>query len=152
MIIISPTPSVLPSLARHLIVGISLGLIVALIHAFLTGFFEWQVSVRLVNLGFLIGLLRWLLACANLAGTTPEPAAPARSKPVHQPTPFGSRLSHFLHCPEEDLQAKQSRFISRMRFWSRVPLDARHGPKPAGLIREILERIRDRVRAGKRET
>ena len=148
MIIVSPTPSVLPLLVRHLIVGISLGLVVALVYAATTGFFEWQVSVRLVNLGFLIGVLRWLLACASLTGSRDEPTVTAHYRPVHRPKPFTNRLSRFLHCPEEELQEEEHRvtFISRMRFWSRVPLDSPHRPKPAWLIREILERIRERVR------
>ena len=148
MIIVSPTPSVLPALVRHLIVGISLGLIVALVYAASTGFFEWQVSVRLVNLGFLIGVLRWLLACANLTGSKNEPTVTAQFRPVHRPKPFTNRLSHFLHCPEEELQEHRVTFISRMRFWSRGRPDSPHRPKPAWLIRQILERIRERVRDG----
>ena len=146
MIIASPTPSVLPSLVRYLITGISLGLVVAFVYVAATGLFDWQITIRLVNLGMLIGILRWLLACAKLPASGRDEGTTISTKPIHRPRPFVSRLSHFLHCNEDDLRHRRSRFTSRMRFWSRAPLDARHGPKPAWLIRQLLERIRDTVR------
>ena len=152
MIIVSPTPSVLPSLVRHLISGVCMGLAAALVYLLWTGSFEWEVTVRLVNLGMLLGILRWLLACANLPGSSSadEAIKAPGERPVHRPTPFVSRLSSFLHCPEEDLHQQRKNFTSRMRFWTRVSLDTRCGPKPSWLIRQLLARIRDNVRGNPR--
>ena len=60
-------------------------------------------------------------------------------------TPFENRLARFLQCNEADLGEPQSKWRSKMIFWSAVPFGPRHEPKPAWFIRLVLERIRKLV-------
>ena len=76
---------------------------------------------------------------------------PLRHPPAHQPAPFDRRLARFVrHAPPLiDQSVSDDDALdppSRMPFWSIVDPRTWHGPKPAALIRRLLERIRDAVR------
>ena len=57
------------------------------------------------------------------------------------PRPFEKRLAQFLHCDLKELDTPRDERRSKMIFWSVVPLGPGRGPKPAWLIRQILQRI-----------
>jgi hypothetical protein len=62
------------------------------------------------------------------------------------PEDFHHRLAHYVHCDEAQLNEPGPPYESRMPFWSLVDFRSWHGPKPAWLIRQVLERIRACVR------
>ncbi len=68
------------------------------------------------------------------------------ASPEHQPKDFSQRLAGYLHCDQEQLVEPRPYPESKMSFWSRVGRLRWMGPKPAYLIRRLLERIREQVR------
>lgn len=71
-----------------------------------------------------------------------EPRPP---RPEHRPKEFAERLAGYLHCEQEELAAPRPYAPSKMSFWSRVGQLRWFGPKPAWLMRRLLERIREQV-------
>ena len=56
-------------------------------------------------------------------------------EPPTPPTPFKTRLGHFLHCDENDLGKCRGDPKSKMKFWTAIAFGRRHEPKPVWLIR-----------------
>jgi hypothetical protein len=71
--------------------------------------------------------------------------APPAPGPEHHPKDFTERLAGYLHCEEEELAGPRPYPASSMSFWSRVGQLRWMGPKPAFIIRRLLERIREQV-------
>jgi hypothetical protein len=107
--------------------------------------------VGCIVLGAAAGAFVWIarvgLADANAARTSRrgDPMDPVKS-PVAPPPAFEQRLAAFLHCTTEELHAPRPRPQSTMPFWSIVDFASYVGPKPAWIIRRILERIRATLR------
>lgn len=66
-------------------------------------------------------------------------------RPEHHPKEFTERLAGYLHRDPKELAEPRPYAESNMSFWSRVGQLRWFGPKPAYLIRRLLERIRAQV-------
>jgi hypothetical protein len=73
---------------------------------------------------------------------------PPAPRTERRPKEFTERLAGYLHCPTEELAGPRPVAPSKMSFWSRVGQLRWFGPKPAYLVRRLLERIREQVRGG----
>ena len=133
----------------HLICGGLVGLVVGIASSAITERQDLLYAlIGSVNVSVLIGFLVWLIRAANetssLAASRRTQArrrASAGRNVEDSPTPFVTRLSKFTGCDETEVCQEGQAPRSNMQFWSIVDPPTWHGPKPASLIRHILERI-----------
>jgi hypothetical protein len=101
------------------------------------------------GLGIVAALVTWLIvvnrhSIANAKRNRDKggPFGTFRPHGEQPPANFQYRLAHYLHCDEACLNQPHPPYESKMTFWSLVDFHRWFGPKPAWLMRRMLERIR----------
>ncbi|MEM1069412.1 MAG: hypothetical protein AAGI63_10990 [Planctomycetota bacterium] len=94
-------------------------------------------------LGIFSGLL--LLSFIGSKPRRRRPRSTPRPRPVPRSQPFTTRLARFTEQEESELLTDSS-FHSTMPFWIATNSFTRTRPKPASLIRRVLETIKNLVR------